>query len=427
MTDIFWLRQAARGPAVDDPAERTAEALSALDLARTVRPGETVAVGVGSRGIANLAVIVQATVTHLRRLGLDPFVVPAMGSHGGAEAVGQTAVLASYGVTEDSVGCPVRAQMDTVELCSAEPSPGRGEFPVHFDALAAAADHVVVVNRVKPHTMFEGEVESGLIKMLFIGMGKRVGAETYHRAVFDHGWPAIVSAVTPAVLDRVSVLAGVAVIENADDRTARIDAIAGKDIIVGEPELLAYARELVPRMPFDDFDIVLVDQIGKDISGTGWDTNTLGRKSSVHEIDPSQVPRVRTIVVRGLTPGSHGNALGVGLAELCRSRVIDEMDQETTWINARTSGDLAAGMAPVHYPTDLELLRACATRCGLRDLSQARLGWIRNTLDLGIVACSTSFLDEARQRDDLSVVGDPGPLPLAADGNLPDLLPLPDS
>lgn len=423
---IFFVRQDRRGPTVDDPAARTAEALAALDLDSQTTRGQTVALGVGSRGIANLASIVTATVAHLKGLGLEPFVVPAMGSHGGANAAGQTEVLAGYGVTEAAVGCPVRAQMETVELWTAEPVPGQGKFAVHFDALAAAADHVVVVNRVKPHTVFEGSVESGLAKMLLIGLGKRTGAETYHRAIFDHEWPRIVEAVTPAVLDRVSVLAGVAIIENADDETARIEAIAGTDFLTREPELLSQAKELLPRLPFDELDIVLIDQIGKDISGAGWDTNTLGRKGSLHEAEPHQRPRVRSIVVRGLTPGTHGNAMGVGLAELCRTRVLDEMDRDATWMNALTSGDIPAGMAPIHFPTDRQLLDACATRTGLRTFTEARVCWIRNTLDLGVVACSTAFLDEARQRADLAVLGDPMPLPLDADGNLPDLLPLPE-
>lgn len=422
---IFYVRQDRRGPQVVDPAARTDDALTALDLGARTEPGQTVAVAVGSRGIANLATIVAATVAHLKGLGLEPFVVPAMGSHGGATADGQTAVLAGYGVTAAAIGCPVRAQMDTVELFATEPVAGQGSFAVHFDALAAAADHVVIVNRIKPHTGFEGSVESGLAKMLLVGLGKRTGAETYHRAIFDHAWTRIVEAVTPEVLSRVSVLAGLAIVENALDETARIEAVAGADFLAREPALLDEARELLPRLPFDDFDIVLVDRIGKDISGTGWDTNTLGRKGSLHHADPDRRPRVRTIVVRGLTSGTHGNAMGVGLAELCRSRVLEQMDRNATWTNALTSGNLPAAMAPIHFDTDRQLLDACATRSGLRDLNEARLCWIRDTLDLDVVACSAALLDEATRRTDLTVLGEPTPLPLDDAGNLPDLLPHP--
>lgn len=421
---MIWVRQHRSGPVVEDPSARAAEALGALGLDAGVEAGQTVAVAVGSRGITDLAPVVAATVAHLRDLGLEPFIVPAMGSHGGATADGQREVLAGYGITEEAMGCPIRAQMDTVELCIVEPVTGQGRFPVHLDALAAAADHVVIVNRIKPHTMFEGPVESGLAKMLLIGLGKRAGAETYHSAIFDHGWSPIVDGVLPEVLSRVSVLAAVGIVENADDRTARIEAMPGSQIRDREPALLAEARSLMPRLPFDEFDIVLVDRIGKDISGSGWDVNTLGRKNSPHEPDPKQLPMVRSIIVRSLTEATHGNALGIGNAEFCRTRVVEAMDREVTWINAQTAGDPAAGMIPLHYATDRELLAGCTTRNGLRDLASARIAWIRDTLHLDVLAVSVAFRSDIEARDDLSIVRGPEPLPLDAEGNLPDLLPV---
>lgn len=418
--DLFWLRQRFDGPVVADPAARTTEALAGLALDDRVRAGQSVAVGVGSRGIANLASIVRATVDHLKGLGLEPFIVPAMGSHGGGDVPGQTAVLDGYGVTEAAMGCPVRAQMETIELGTTPLG-----FPIHFDRLAAGADHVVIVNRIKPHTMFTGDVESGLAKMLLIGLGKQPGAETYHRAILDHEWPTIVSTVAPAILSKVSILAGVAIVENADDETARIEAIAGERITADEPALLTQAKELMPRLPFPDLDILLIDEIGKNISGGGFDPNVVGRKDSLHEPDREQHARVRAIVVRGLTEATHGNALGIGFAELCRSRVVEQMDREKTWLNAVTASDLPAAMIPIHHDTDRALLDAAETRTGLRGLPHARLCWIRNTLDLGVVACSTAFLDEARDRDDLTVLTAPTPMPFDEAGNLPDLLPHP--
>lgn len=417
---IAWVRQDHGGEALEDPAAETAGALARLRLDRQVRPGETVAVAVGSRGIAGLPAVVSATVAHLAGLGLVPFVVAAMGSHGGGDAEGQAAVLARAGITEDAVGCPIRSDMDVVDLGTNELG-----IPTWFDRTAAGADHVVVVNRVKPHTGFEGPVESGLVKMLLVGLGKRDGAELYHRAVFDASWPEIVDAALPVVMGAVHVLAGVAVVEDARHRPALVEAVVGEDLLAREPALLERARALVPRLPFDDLDIVLIDQIGKDISGTGWDTGTLGRKGIVHEVDPTRAPRVRTIVVRGLTPGTHGNALGVGLAELCRSRVITQMDRRATWLNATTSGDLAAGMVPIHLDTDRELLDACTTRTGLRSLDEARLCWIRNTLDLEVVAVSTALLDEVADDDRCTILAGPSAMPFDADGNLPDLLTTP--
>lgn len=418
--DLFWLQQRFDGPVVTDPGVRTTEALRDLSLDDRVRAGQSVAIGVGSRGIANLSTIVRATVDHLKSLGLEPFIVPAMGSHGGGDVPGQTAVLDGYGVTEAAMGCPVRAQMETIELGTTELG-----FPIHFDRLAAGADHVVIVNRIKPHTMFTGKVESGLAKMLLIGLGKQPGAETYHRAILDHQWTTIVSTVTPAILSKVSVLAGVAIVENADDETARIEAVSGDRIVTDEPPLLTQAKELMPRLPFADIDILLVDEIGKDISGGGFDPNVVGRKDSLHEPDPDQRTRVRAVIVRALTEATHGNALGIGFAELCRTRVVDAMDREKTWLNAITASDLPAAMTPIHHDTDRQLLEAAETRTGLRGLPDSRLCWIRNTLDLGVVACSTAHLDEARERDDLTVLTDPTPMPFDADGNLPDLLPKP--
>lgn len=414
----FLVRQHLGGRIAEDPARRTAEALAALDLGPAVVAGQRVAVAVGSRGIADIRPIVVATVDHLRGLGLDPFVVAAMGSHGGGDAAGQRAVLAGYDLTEDVVGCPVRCEMDVVDL-------GRSAlgFPLHFDRLAAQAEHVVLVNRVKPHTTFDGVVESGLAKMLCIGLGKREGAAAYHRAAFDHGWTRVITTAVPEVLARVSVLAGVAVIEDATERTARIEAVAGVEILEREPALLADARERMPTLPFDDVDILLIDQIGKAISGTGFDTNVVGRKGSVHGPSAERATRVGTIVLRGLAPDSGGNALGIGLAELCRTRVIEAMDPDVTGVNAVTSGNLAAAMVPVHRSTDRELLDACRTRTGLRDPADARICWIHSTLDLGVVACSEAYLGEADGRSDLTVLGDPEPLPFDRHGNLPDLLP----
>ncbi len=420
--DLFWLRQRFDGPVVEDPNARTAEALGSLDLGRHVRAGQSVAVGVGSRGIANLSTIVRATIDHLRTLGLEPFIVPAMGSHGGGDVPGQTAVLTGYGITEREMGCPIRAQMETIELGTTSLG-----FPIHFDRLAAGADHVVIVNRIKPHTMFTGDVESGLAKMLLIGLGKQPGAETYHRAILDHQWPTIVSTVTPAILSKVSVLAGIAIVENADDETAGIEAIAGDRIVADEAPLLTLAKALMPRLPFADVDILLIDEIGKNISGGGFDPNVVGRKDSLHEPDHEQQTRVRAIVVRSLTEATQGNALGIGFAELCRTRVVDEMDRDKTWLNAITASDLPAAMTPIHYDTDEELLVAAETRTGLRGLAQARLCWIRNTLDLGVVACSAAYLEEAQTRDDLMILTDPAPMRFDAAGNLPDRLPSPSS
>jgi hypothetical protein len=415
---FFGVRQQVVGPLVEDVAGEVRAGLERLGLEDLVRPGDSVAVGVGSRGIADVAGAVRAVVVHLLDLGADPFVVPAMGSHGGGTAAGQEATLAARGVTEQTVGCRVRSTMEAVEV-------GRSShgFPLLVDAHAAAADHVVVVNRVKPHTMFTGEVESGLSKMLMLGLGKQAGAAIYHGAILDHGWMPVVRDVVPRLVRAAGVLAGVALVERGDDRTARVAVVPGDRLLDDEPALLRDARRWMAKLPFGDVDLLLIDRIGKDVSGAGFDVNVVGRKGSPHEVHGDAPARVRTIAVRGLTEATHGNALGIGLAELCRSRVLEEMDVEATRLNALTAGDVPAAMTPLPYGTDAEMIAAGLRLVGLRGPQEARVCWIRDTLRLRHSVCSEAYLDAAREREDLEVLGAPLPLPLDDDGNLPDDLP----
>jgi hypothetical protein len=415
---LFRVRQRTRGPVVADVHAAVQEGLAALRLGDRVRPGDSVAVAVGSRGIADIDVAVASTVRHLRDLDADVFVVPAMGSHGGGTAEGQRATLAERGVTEQSCGCPIRSDMATTEVGRAAAG-----FPLLVDRHAAAADHVVICNRIKPHTMFTGSVESGLVKMLMLGLGKQEGAATYHRAILDRGWEPVVQDAAPVLLHEAKVLAGVALVERADDRTARVAVLPPGRFLVDEPALLDDARARMAKLPFAELDLLLVDRIGKDVSGSGLDVNVVGRKGSPHEPRPDAGVRVRTIAVRGLTDATHGNALGIGLAELCRSRVLREMDVGATRLNALTAGDAPAAMAPLDYETDAELIEAGLRMIGLRAPQEARVCWIRDTLRLHEVLCSETLLADAQARDDLDVVTDPAPLPLGADGNLPDDLP----
>jgi hypothetical protein len=364
--------------------------------------------------------VVAAVVTHLQRLGAAPFIVPAMGSHAGGTGEGQEAMLAELGISEATCGCPVRSSMDTVELFQSKLG-----FPIFFDRLASEADHVVVCNRVKPHTLFQGPIESGLSKMLLVGLGKRAGAATCHLAFAEHGFTTVLDDVLPMLIERSRLLAGVAVVDNASEQPARVAALGPDQLRDREPALLTEAGALMATLPFDDVDVLLIDRIGKNISGGGLDNNVVGRKTTLHHIDPATRPRVRYIVVRGLTNATHGNAMGVGLAELCRTRVLDQMDVAASWLNAVTAGDLPTVMAPVHYDTDRELLDTALTLVALRPVEEARVLWIRDTLHLDVVAASGALLREAAGRDDLEVIGDGWALPLGPDGNLPDDLPVP--
>jgi hypothetical protein len=400
---------------VDVPAEVEHE-LSKLGLGQRIRPGQSVALTAGSRGIANLAQILRTTVEHLRRLGAQPFIVPAMGSHGGGTAEGQRSVLASYGVTAESVGCPVRSTTDTVVVCQTPEG-----IPVHFDRFASEADHVFVVNRVKPHTRFAGDLQSGLMKMMLIGLGKRRGAEIYHRAILDYSFGQIVRSVAAEVIARCRVVAGLAIVENAYDQTAKIEAVAPAAFEAREKELLTLARRWMARLPFDHVDLLLVDRIGKNISGTGLDTNVVGRKFNDHHAVEGELPKIKTIALRGLTPETHGNAVGLGIAEFCKSQLVRETDLAATRLNAIVASHVSAAMPPLDYETDREMLHVALGTVGLVEPAQARLLWIRNTLDLAEVECSAAYLDEAQRRDDLEVLSPLRDLPFDAAGNLPDL------
>jgi len=412
---IFRLRQRFQSPQVDDVEAEVHRQLAALPLDRRIRPGQSVAITAGSRGVAHIAQILRAVVDHLKSLAAHPFIVPAMGSHGGGTAEGQRRLIESYGITEEYVGCPIRANMETVVVCRTMEG-----FPVHFDREAFLADHVLVCNRIKPHTRFVGDIESGLMKMMLIGLGKCDGAEVYHRAIQDYTFGQIVRSVAGEVIRRCRIVAGLGIVENAFDQTATIAAVLPEDLEAREKELLLLARRWMPRLPFDHADLLLIDRIGKDISGTGMDTNVVGRKYNDHAAVDGETPKLKYIAIRGLTRATHGNAVGMGLAEFCRSRVVAEADLPATRLNAIVAGHPTAAMPPLDYPTDRQVIETALSTVGLVLPENSRVMWIENTLSLGEVECSAAYLDEARQRDDLEVLTEPRALPLNDEGNLPD-------
>ncbi|MFM7843757.1 MAG: lactate racemase domain-containing protein [Planctomycetota bacterium] len=411
---IFRVRQTFEAPRVADVEATVHEQLARLQLSQKIQPGQQVAITAGSRGIAGIRFILRAIVAHLRTLGAEPFLVPAMGSHGGGTAAGQREVLQSYGVTEEFCGCPIRASMETVVVCQAAEG-----FPVHFDKHAFGADHVVVCGRVKPHTNFVGDIESGLMKMMLIGLGKHAGAKIYHRAILDYNFGQILRSVAREVLSRCRIVAGVAIVENAYDETGLIEAVAPQDFEAREKELLVLARQWLPKLPFPVADFLLIDEIGKNISGTGMDTNVIGRKYNDHAAAEHEFPKVKRIAVRGLTHETHGNATGVGIAEFCRSRVVEQMDQRVTRINSLTGGHPTAAMLPLDYPSDREIFDVALPTIGLTEPPHARLLWIRNTLEVGEVECGEAYWEAARTRTDLEVIVPPRPLPFDDAGNLP--------
>jgi hypothetical protein len=414
---LFRVRQTFDSPTLPvDQIQATVEAeLSRLELSRQILAGQSVAITAGSRGIANIALVIQAAVRHLQRLGAKPFIVPAMGSHGGGTAEGQRELIEGYGVTEAFCGCPIRASMETVVVCQAAEG-----FPVHFDKHAFGADHVLVVGRVKPHTNFVGDIESGLMKMMLIGLGKHEGAKIYHRAIMNYSFGQIVRSVAREVLAKCRVVAGLGIVENAYDQTAKVQAVAPHEFEDREKELLVLAKAWMPKLPFSTADILLLDQIGKNISGSGMDTNVVGRKFNDHVAAENEWPKIKRIVVRDLTDETHGNATGLGMAEFCRTRVVEKTNVKITRINCLTGGHPTAAMLPLDYPTDRDILAAAFPTIGLTEPPDAKLMWVHNTLEVAEVECSVAYLAEARERSDLKIICDPRPMPFDTAGNLPD-------
>lgn len=414
--DIFRIRQSFERPLVTDiPAEVESE-LAKLALKGSIQPGDTVAITAGSRGIANIHLIIKAIVDHFKGLGAKPFIVPAMGSHGGGTAEAQRGIIEGYGITEEFCGCPIKASMETIIVCDAAEG-----FPVHFDKHASEADHVVVCGRVKPHTNFFGDIQSGLMKMMLIGLGKHNGARIYHRAIKDFPFGQIVRSVGKEVLAKCNVIAGVGIVENAYDETAKIQAVAPHDFEEREKELLVFAKQWLPRLPFDKCDVLLVDQIGKNISGTGLDTNVVGRKDGWHLPGANETPKVRLIGIRGLTEETHGNGCGIGNVEFALTRAVEQTNLEITRINCLTGGEAAGAAIPINYPTDREVLNSALPLIGLTAPSDAKLMWIQDTLHVSEMECSVAYLEEARQRDDLEIIVEPRPLPLDNNGMLPEV------
>jgi hypothetical protein len=386
-----------------------------------LRPGLRVAVGVGSRGISNLQAIVTAVLDELRAAGAQPFIVPAMGSHGGATPEGQMGLLAEYGVTEQALGVSIRAAMDVERLGAT----GDG-VDVFFSAEALKADAVLPINRVKPHTDFGGPIGSGVLKMLVVGFGKRVGAANYHAAAARLGYELVLRTSAQVSLRQAPVLGAVAIVEDQRHHTARIAVLPADALESREAELVAEARRLMPSLPFEEIDLLIVDRLGKNISGSGMDPNITGR--GIHGYasmlgGPVQgKPVVRRLFVRDLTPETHGNAIGIGLADFTTTRLVRAMDQRVTYLNSLTSLTPNCSKIPIHFDTDREAIsQALRTLC-LPDTRQAKAVRIADTLSLETIEASEAFGEAVRRSHCLERLSSPEEMQFGPDGNLPELV-----
>jgi len=373
-----------------------------LSLSAKIGPGKKVALGAGSRGVASIQLIIKTLVEEVKKLGGEPFVFPAMGSHGGGTGEGQREVLATLGITEEYVGCPIKSSMETVEL-GQSPS----GLPVYLDKYASEADAIIVTNRVKSHTNFRGDVESGLMKMLAIGTGKHNQAIAIH-SYGVAGLRDYIPEVGRAILERAPVVAGFAVLEDAYHSVARIVGIAPQDFYRVEVELLKEVRRTTPTLPVKDIDVLIVERIGKNISGAGMDTNVTGRVGLPDNFAWEE-PRVRTLIVLDLTEETHGNAVGIGAADLTTKKVFDKVDYKSTYINAITGGGPMHGAMPIVCETDREAIRiALDYLIGPGSPAEARVVRIKDTLTLDQMQVSESLLRELKGRDGFSFEGEPG-------------------
>ena len=398
-------------PIKDIPAKVRSE-LAGVQPQKMIARGDTVAITAGSRGIANLAVVLGEIVGELKKIGAKPFIIPAMGSHGGATAEGQKKILEHYGITKKTMGVPVKSSLSVVQVGTTTDG-----IPVYLDRNASKADHIVVVNRVKPHTDFKGKFESGLMKMMCIGLGKQKGADHYHNLIVRRGHYTVFLSVAREILKRCPIAFGVALVENQRDETQVIRAIPAAEIEATEYQLLKTAKRLFPRIPLDPIDLLIVDQMGKEISGTGMDQNVIGR-SVIPYHRPSVKNDIQRIFVRDLTANSEGNATAIGNADFTTKRLVQKIDHRATYMNAVTSSCPEAVRIPPYYDSDREAIDTALKTIGPVESHTAAIVHILDTLRLEEMYVSEGMLPKVEKRKDLSVIGPPRPIKFDAKGNL---------
>lgn len=350
-------------------------------IAGSARPTDRIAIGVGSRGISNLFMIVKHTIDAIRDLGAKPFIIPAMGSHGGATPAGQRELLASYGIIESSMGVPILDSLDVQPIGTNEDG-----ITAYCSTEALKADGILLINRIKPHTDFFGTLGSGLLKMSVIGLGKQRGAAAMHLGAMQFGYERTIRSLAKVVLQSTPILGGIAILENQRHQTAKLQGVRKDEMNDVENGLLVQAKELMPTLPFDEIDLLIVDAIGKNVSGAGMDPNVINR--SIHGYDSSSArgdrtaPFIRRIFVRGLTPESHGNAIGIGMADAITSKLMAEANMKITQINALTSLTPQSAKVPLTFDSELEAIECMLTSLPIPDTRNSRIVRIANTLEI---------------------------------------------
>jgi len=411
--NITLVRQVAPQPVVADVAGETRRQWLNSKIASRIKNGDRIAVGCGSRGIANIAVIVKATIAALQELGAKPFIVAAMGSHGGADAKGQRELLASYRISEEELGVPVKTDMDSTQI-------GVNSWgePVWWDCNALAADGVVTVSRIKPHTDYRGKYESGISKMCVIGLGKREGASQHHR----WGWKGLQQMLPETfktILEKTKFLGALGIIENALEQTAQLQVVDRDEVRDVEPVLLEKARNLMGRIPFDELDVLIVGEIGKNYSGAGMDPNVVGRLliEAAPELETNK-PKITRMCCLDLSPESHGNGTGVGIADLTTDRLLQSIDPVPFRMNNLTACFLWRSKLPIAFPTDRECIETGVETCWQPIPEKLKFAIIPNTLEVAEMWVSAPLAEEAKKNTSLQVVGSSRPVPFDSNGNV---------
>ena len=416
LQNLVQIRQNFPDRGLPDVAGAVRAEMENAQWARAVQPGSRIAVGVGSRGITNIDIIARSVVDFWKSRDVKPFLIPVMGSHGAASAQGQADVLAHYGISEETMGVPVVSSLDVVPIGTTPEG-----IEVVMDRQAHEADGTMLLSRVKWHTDFDGKLESGIHKMMAIGLGKWAGAKRYHTFALHHGLEQVIRSVGKVMLDTGKMLGGVAILEDAYHNTAEVHAVGAAGMVEREEELLARVKSWKPNIPVD-VDLLIVDEIGKNFSGAGMDTKIVNRSGRKGPNTWPDVPKIFRIFVRDLSPLSNGNAIGMGLADVITDRLFEKVNFEATWVNSLTASSPPAAFSPMHFPDDRTCLEKIVPTCGKLDLSEVSIAWIRNSMDIGELAISENLVPRVRDNPEVEIVSEPGQLEFDDAGNLISLL-----
>lgn len=396
-------------PTLNDVVGELMAKLKEKKALTAIKPGHKVAIAIGSRGITNMPLLVKTVVAEIKKAGGEPFMVPAMGSHGGATNEGQKNMIIGLGYSEEYIGAPIKSTVEPVQIGVSE-----NGFPVYFDKNALEADFTIILNRIKPHPAFRGPVESGLMKMITIGLGKQKGADICHELGF--GEMAVnIPAMARLSLAKANILFGVGLLENAYHNTCRIEVLMNDEIDREEPALQEEAKRLAPRIYFDKLDTLIIDEIGKDISGTGFDTNLVGR---YHTPYCTGGPSIKRVAILDVTDISHGNANGLGIVDFTTKRAYDKFDFEQTYPNALTSTVPLSVKIPMVLKSDKQAIQACIKTSNRLDKENITIVRIKNTNKIDVIEVSENLIDYVKEHEYLEVISEPAELPFNEHGNL---------